>query len=82
MEFGDVIIIIYPLKNSLYRINIDRKPDIPLFGPLFDGAIVDGSILASLVRATAINAGRAKRSTLPLFERQYPLPMVWFCFFR
>eukprot|EP00795_Rhopilema_esculentum_P002762 gene2762-982_t len=71
MEFGDVIIVIYPLKNNLFKIKIDRKPGIPPFGPLFDGAIVNGNILPSLVRSTAINGGRAKRSTMPLFERHY-----------
>lgn len=48
-----------------------------MFGPLFDGAIVDGKLLPYLVRATAINGGRAKRSTMPLFERQYP----FLCYF-
>ena len=27
-EFGDVLIIIYPLTNGLYRIHIDRKPEV------------------------------------------------------
>jgi hypothetical protein len=34
------------------------------FGPLFDGAIVDKLILPELVRATALNASRARRTTL------------------
>ena len=34
------------------------------FGPLFDGAIVDKLILPELVRATAVNASRARRTTL------------------
>ena len=33
-----------------------------LFGPLFDGAIVNRKSLPSLVRATALNALRAQRS--------------------
>ena len=37
---------------------------IPLFGPLFDGALVNRQNLPSLVRATAINALRAQRSPL------------------
>lgn len=37
---------------------------IPLFGPLFDGAVVNRKTLSSLVRATAINALRAQRSPL------------------
>ncbi|EDV29843.1 uncharacterized protein TRIADDRAFT_20339, partial [Trichoplax adhaerens] len=72
-EFADVIIVIYPLKNGLYRIQIDKKPEIPLFGPLFDGAVISKSILPVLVRATAINASRAKRSQLPLYRLLYPL---------
>lgn len=27
-EFADVLICIYPLKNSLYRIQIDKKPSV------------------------------------------------------
>lgn len=44
---------------------------IPPFGPLFDGAVVDGRLLPLLVRCTAVNAGRAKRATLTLYNRQY-----------
>ncbi|XP_038071739.1 ral GTPase-activating protein subunit alpha-1-like [Patiria miniata] len=68
-EFGDVIIVIYPLENQLFRIQIQRKPEVPFFGPLFDGAIVDHKVLPGLVRATAINASRIKRSQLPLYQR-------------
>ncbi|XP_022083005.1 ral GTPase-activating protein subunit alpha-1-like isoform X2 [Acanthaster planci] len=70
-EFGDVIIVIYPLENQLFRIQIQRKPEVPFFGPLFDGAIVDHKVLPGLVRATAINASRVKRSQLPLYQRYY-----------
>lgn len=70
-EFGDVLIIIYPLDNDLYRIQIDRNPKIQPFGPLFDGAIINGDLLATLVRCTAVNAGRAKRATIPGFQKHY-----------
>lgn len=70
-EFGDVIIVIYPLKNKLFRIQIQRKADVPFFGPLFDGAIVDHIVLPGLVRATAINASRSKRLQLPHYQRFY-----------
>ncbi|KAK7504780.1 hypothetical protein BaRGS_00003808 [Batillaria attramentaria] len=70
-EFGDVIIVIYPLTNGLFRIQINRKPEVPYFGPLFDGAIVDHLVLPGLVRATAINASRIKRSLLPYFHAFY-----------
>ncbi|CAN8000270.1 unnamed protein product [Ixodes hexagonus] len=67
-EFCDVLIVIYPLGNWLYRIQINPKPEVPFFGPLFDGAIVDHIVLPRLVRATAINAGRAVNSLKPMFR--------------
>uniref|UniRef100_A0A8C2F9T5 Ral GTPase activating protein, alpha subunit 1 (catalytic) n=1 Tax=Cyprinus carpio TaxID=7962 RepID=A0A8C2F9T5_CYPCA len=67
-EFGDVLIIIYPMKNHMYSIQIIKKPEVPFFGPLFDGAIVDGNILPTVVRATAINASRALKSLIPLYQ--------------
>ncbi|XP_071832893.1 ral GTPase-activating protein subunit alpha-1-like isoform X4 [Apostichopus japonicus] len=70
-EFGDVIIVIYPLKNKLFRIQIQMKPGVPFFGPLFDGAIVDHIVLPGLVRATAINASRGKRLQIPYYQRFY-----------
>lgn len=42
---------------------------VPMFGPLFDGALVDRKVLPTLVRATAINASRATRELLPVYER-------------
>ena len=68
-EFCDVLIVVYPLKNGLFRVTVNRKPDVPWFGPLADECVVSGTCLASLVRATAINAGRAKRSSLPFFQQ-------------
>ncbi|KAM9356466.1 ral GTPase-activating protein subunit alpha-1 isoform 2-T2 [Pholidichthys leucotaenia] len=70
-EFGDVLIIIYPMKNHLYSIHILKKPEVPFFGPLFDGAIVDMNILPTMVRATAINASRALKSLIPLYQNFY-----------
>ncbi|XP_036363522.1 ral GTPase-activating protein subunit alpha-1 isoform X5 [Octopus sinensis] len=69
-EFGDILIIIYPLPNGLFRIHINKKPDIH-FGPLFDGAIVNSKVLPCLVRATAINASRTKRALMPLYHSHY-----------
>ncbi|CAD7084282.1 unnamed protein product [Hermetia illucens] len=70
-EFCDVLIVVYPLKNGLFRVTVNRKPDVPWFGPLADESVVSGTCLASLVRATAINASRAKRSSLPFFQQYY-----------
>ncbi|XP_026085066.1 ral GTPase-activating protein subunit alpha-2-like isoform X4 [Carassius auratus] len=70
-DFGDVLIIIYPMKNHMFFVQIMKKPQVPFFGPLFDGAIVTGALLPSLVRATCINASRAVKSRLPLYQRFY-----------
>uniref|UniRef100_A0A8C5QVX0 Ral GTPase activating protein catalytic subunit alpha 1 n=1 Tax=Leptobrachium leishanense TaxID=445787 RepID=A0A8C5QVX0_9ANUR len=67
-EFGDVLLVIYPMKNHMFSIQIMKKPEVPFFGPLFDGAIVNGQILPGLVRATAINASRALKSIIPLYQ--------------
>lgn len=94
-QFADILIVIYPLPNGLFRIELIKKQKqnvslciiscfpqpyplsdvvmffLPapylmqiLFGPLFDGAVVNRKSLPSLVRATAINALRAQRSPL------------------
>lgn len=68
-EFCDVLIVIYPLKSGLFRVTVNKKPEVPWFGPLADESIVGGACLANLVRATAINAGRAKRSSLPFYQQ-------------
>lgn len=68
-EFCDVLIVIYPLKSGLFRVTVNKKPDVPWFGPLSDEVVVGGSCLASLVRASAINASRAKRTSLSLYQQ-------------
>ncbi|KAJ8670226.1 hypothetical protein QAD02_001485 [Eretmocerus hayati] len=70
-EFCDVLIVIYPLPNKLYRVQVSRKPEIPFFGLLFDECIVEDSVLPGLVRTTALAASRAKRSTLTLYQQYY-----------
>lgn len=52
----------------MYRVQVNRKKDIPYFGPLFNEAIVGHQALPVLVRATAIAASRAKRSMLPMYQ--------------
>ncbi len=44
---------------------------MPYFGPLYNEVIVDKRTLPGLVRATAINASRAKRSMLPHYQSHY-----------
>jgi len=70
-EFCDVLIVIYPLKSKLFRIQVSRKPEVPFFGPLYNEMIVDKAVLSGLVRATAINASRAKRSMMSYYQTYY-----------
>ncbi|KAL2305615.1 hypothetical protein Nmel_003497, partial [Mimus melanotis] len=71
-DFGDVLIVIYPMKNHMFFIEILKKPEVPFFGPLFDGAIVTAKLLPSLICATCINASRAVKSLIPLYQSLYP----------
>lgn len=48
-QFNFVHVIIYPLQNGLYRIQIKKKDQIPSFGPLVDGALVSPQLLPLLV---------------------------------
>ncbi|XP_015037032.2 probable Rho GTPase-activating protein CG5521 isoform X1 [Drosophila pseudoobscura] len=70
-EFCDVLIVVYPLRNGLFRVTINRKPEVPWFGPLANESVVNGACLATLIRATAINASRTKRAALPLYQQFY-----------
>ncbi|XP_061443897.1 ral GTPase-activating protein subunit alpha-2 isoform X2 [Rhineura floridana] len=70
-DFGDVLIIIYPMKNRMFFIEIMKKPEVPFFGPLFDGAIVTAKLLPNLIRATCINASRAVKSLKTLYQSFY-----------
>jgi hypothetical protein len=49
-QFNFVHVIIYPLQNGLYRIQIKKKEQIPSFGPLVDGALVSPQLLPVLVK--------------------------------
>ena len=44
---------------------------VPFVGPLFNECIVDHLVLPGLVRATALNASRATRSTIPYYHTLY-----------
>lgn len=73
-EFSDIIIAIYPMISMFqgyYRVQIDCKSDVPIFGPLFDSCVVHQSSLAALVRATAINASRARRLKLAHYQTHF-----------
>ncbi|KAG8133107.1 hypothetical protein E2320_010922, partial [Naja naja] len=75
-DFGDVLIIIYPMRNRMFYIEIMKKPQVPFFGPLFNGAIVTAKLLPNLIRATCINASRAVKSLITLYQSLYPFSFV------
>ena len=72
-QFNDVHIIIYPLPNDLYRISIQQKDNIGLFGPLQDGMILTEDLLGPLVRTTAINANRVVRKLQEVYRKPFPI---------
>ncbi len=58
-DFGSAKIIITPLQNGLFLINIHAAPRLRSFGPLVDSMVLPATTLGPLVRATAIDAYRA-----------------------
>ncbi|CAH8496325.1 unnamed protein product [Schistosoma intercalatum] len=64
-QFGDVLIIISPLLNGLFKVEVRREAQVGLFGPIVENAILTANVLPGLVRATAINASRAVQATKP-----------------
>jgi len=51
-------IVIYPMKNGLYRVHTFTNNNLPSIGPLSPGIILDKTSLGPMVRTTAINACR------------------------
>ena len=75
-QLADVIIVVSPLPSGLFRVQVDRKAEVPFFGPLFDGAIVPQQCLSGLVRATAVNASRLLRALNPMHHTLYPFMLA------
>jgi len=71
-HFNHAHIVVYPLRNGLFRIMTHKKQQLRSYGPLASGMVVSRSILARLVRTTALNANTASRQTMDLY--QPPLP--------
>lgn len=71
-QFNDAHIIVYPLSNGLFRIQVYRKENVNLFGPLLHGMCVNKRLLPLLVRQTAINANRYVRYNTEGYTRPYP----------
>lgn len=67
-QFCDVLIVLYPLAGGLLRCTVSRKPDVALFGPLWEECVVGAGCGAALVRGAAFAGGRAVRATMPLYQ--------------
>ncbi|CAH8476413.1 unnamed protein product [Schistosoma turkestanicum] len=70
-QFGDVLIIISPLPNGLYKVEVRREAQVGLFGPIVENALLTANVLPGLVRATAINASRAVQALKPGYRHPY-----------
>ena len=75
-----VVLMKWLIKASYYWIHSSTllvyyflSKQVPQFGPLFDGAIVDHISLPVLVRATAINALRARRDIHMAYRGRYKI---------
>jgi hypothetical protein len=69
-HFNFIIIIIYPLDQGFFRIQILKKISVEC-GPLLDGMIIPSHLLPALVRQTAINSTQqARYNKHPNFEKQ------------
>ncbi|XP_072930014.1 probable Rho GTPase-activating protein CG5521 [Epargyreus clarus] len=67
-QFCDVLIALYPLPGGMLRCTVSRKPDVGVFGPIWEESVVRVSCGAALVRAAAFAGGRAVRATMPLYQ--------------
>lgn len=73
-QFNDAHIVIYPLKNGLFRVQVFRKEaKVPLFGPLLHGMAINKQLLKILVRQTSINAYRYVRYNTQGYSKPYVL---------
>lgn len=71
-QFNDVHIIVFPLSNGLFRVEVKTKTTLLGIAPLNDGMIVSKALLGSLVRETAISANRAVRTQKGGLKRPFP----------
>lgn len=58
-------IVIYPLEEGRYRVEVKRKAGVPPFGPIQKVQIVSEDAIASVVRQTAISADLAAALSHP-----------------
>ena len=85
-SFNFVHIIIYPMRNGLYRIRIETKKNdnsktSKFFGPVISGMILTMNMLPILIRLTAIDARRkitfkSLKMVNPISERRKTIERI------
>jgi hypothetical protein len=60
-HFNHVQIVVRALDRGYYRVTVQKKPEVPEFGPVFGTAILDSGALGSLVRECAVQGDIACR---------------------
>ncbi|XP_059053415.1 probable Rho GTPase-activating protein CG5521 [Achroia grisella] len=70
-QFCDVLIVLYPLPGGMLRCTVSRKPDVGVFGPVWEEMVVRVECAAALARGAAAAGGRAVRATMPLYQHAY-----------
>ncbi|KAJ3436620.1 rho gtpase-activating protein [Anaeramoeba flamelloides] len=75
-KFNFAHIVIYPLPNGLFKIQVFMKPNVKFFGPLLKGMIVNKQILPFFVRSTAMMANKFVRYEQRAY--QHPFPTRWY----
>jgi Ral GTPase-activating protein subunit alpha len=70
-EFNDAHIVVYPLDSGLFRVQISRKNDVELFGPVMHGMALSKKLLAPLVRLTAFIANKYVRLNMQGYQHPF-----------
>ena len=73
-DFGNAQIVITPLPNQLFAIDVYKDETVMAFGPLQRHNVVTIQYLGSLVRHTALNAYRMSHASAGIIE-QHPFTL-------
>ncbi|CAG8473524.1 8582_t:CDS:10 [Paraglomus occultum] len=57
-DFGNAVIVVNPLPNGLFSVDVHRDSKVTMFGPISQGMVVSKTLLGPLIRATAVQAFR------------------------
>jgi len=68
-QFNAAHVIIYPLRNGLFRVQIAQKKNVSFIGPIIHNMVLRKEVLSDLCRQTAINANIVSRGSS--FEGPY-----------